>query len=787
MNVAPYKSSPGTPQFQGTQHIYQGGVSGYGGPVNNDPYYGPQQGKGPGDGLNPTKLMAQGMYNNSMGQPTQMVQPQGTPINHHTQLQALQQQLQQIPGTPQQQPQNMQPIQGFSNMLSQGQPNQQQIQQQQQQIFQQQEQQRQQLQQNLPQMAQPGMLQHASISVDPSIMNSTHWQHQVKLEKVSQASNSPHFYARSAASASRSPLEAANNNDPNGSQQGVTLIEITKATLSSVIVEEELTSGNNEHRRPIHAQSEIDEEEEDQKNRIRENNAQLWTGLDLSGQQLSFVSPRLFNLQFLRRLFLNGNMLTEVPKEILKLKSLRVLDLSSNLLKSVPGEMGMLFNLKYLYLFDNELENLPWEFGNLESLQFLGIEGNLHIDQKIITTLAKKGTRGLIIYLRDDAPHLEPPEARKWIPIGGDGEPEFSNSKSSTNIDLSQGGDSDFTLMSYNTLCQHYATAKMYKYTPSWALNWEYRRKKLTDEILGYKPQVICLQEVETKTYEDYWTPLMEKNGYKGVFHCKGRAKTMGEKNAKKVDGCATFFRTNNFKLVDRKLVDYSGVVMTEDKFKKTEDLFNRFANKDNVALILVLQHITTGSKVLVANTHLHWDPEYNDVKTMQVAVLLDELQKMVRKYSKSRDDLNKVPMVICGDFNSQTNSAVYELMSQGSSKNHDDMDGRDYGKFTSEGFSHPFHLSSAYDCLGELPFTNFTPTFTEVIDYVWYSTQPLTVRGLLGEEDRKYTQKVIGFPTGDCPSDHIPLIARFEIKKQLAAGKKIRVDFGSGGYSRKT
>ncbi|ODV83581.1 hypothetical protein CANARDRAFT_29809 [[Candida] arabinofermentans NRRL YB-2248] len=446
--------------------------------------------------------------------------------------------------------------------------------------------------------------------------------------------------------------------------------------------------------------------------------------------------------------------------------------------------------MKYLYLFDNDIRDIPYEFGNMYELEFLGLEGNLNMNKDIINVLSKKGTRGLIFHLRDDAPRPTPPQPRKWIKVGDDGEPilDINEIKPAIESDLSSIDSNSFTLMSYNTLCQHYATAKMYKYTPSWALNWDYRRDKLTEEILSYKTNIICLQEVETRTFEEYWVPLMESNGYKGVFHCKSRAKTMNEKMAKKVDGCATFYKTGLFELIDKRILEYGRVVMSQDKFKKTEDIFNRFMNKDNIASVMILQHIPSGNKIVLGNTHLHWDPEFNDVKTMQVAVLLDELQSMMNKYASNKDDLLKIPLIICGDFNSQKDSAVYQLFSQGVCKEHYDFTGRDYGKYTSEGFQHPFHLKSSYECINELPFTNFTPTFTELIDYVWYSTPTLSVKGLLGAMDSEYTKKFIGFPSPDCPSDHIPLISRFEFKKSSTGpSKKIKVDFRDVGFSRKT
>lgn len=656
---------------------------------------------------------------------------------------------------------------------------------------------------------------YKTIPVDQTTTNSVHWQHQTQLAEVSRQSNVSHFYARQAASSSRK--NQGQQQQPGQGQQpfenaGTTLIDVTKNLLTSVIKQQELASAQAALQAESAAKGSgagvstptlsnaviakktgaleadaVDEEEEDQRIRIKENNTQLWTGLDLSGQMMMTISDKLFRYSFLRRLYVNGNNIATIPKSIGTLKSLRVLDFSANKITTLPGELGMLFNLRYLYLFDNDIREIPDQFGNLVSLEFLGVEGNVNLDKDVISMIAKKGTRGLIIHLRDECIKIRPPEPRKWIAIGEDGEPMTKETEMQpvTEVDLHSKESNSFTLMSYNTLCQHYATPKMYKYTPSWALNWEYRREKLTQEISLYSTNIICLQEVETRTYEEYWVPFMLNKGYHGVFHSKSRAKTMNEKGAKRVDGCATFYQTGVFELIDKKVLEYGRLVISQDKFKKTDDIFNRFMNKDNIASVSILQHTASGKKLVVANTHLHWDPEYNDVKAMQVAVLLEELQGVLKKYASARDDVNKIPLIICGDFNSQTDSAVYQFISQGVSKNHYDLKDRDYGKYTSEGMSHPFHLRSAYDAVGELPFTNFTPTFTEVIDYVWYSTATLSVKGLLGETDRAYTDQVIGFPTPDCPSDHVSLVTRFEFKKQ-AGGKRVKADFGNSG-SRKT
>jgi mRNA deadenylase, exonuclease subunit and related nucleases len=48
--------------------------------------------------------------------------------------------------------------------------------------------------------------------------------------------------------------------------------------------------------------------------------------------------------------------------------------------------------------------------------------------------------------------------------------------------------------MCYNVLCDKYATRQMYGYCPSWALEWEYRKKGILDEIRHYAADIISLQ-----------------------------------------------------------------------------------------------------------------------------------------------------------------------------------------------------------------------------------------------------------------------------------------------------
>lgn len=45
---------------------------------------------------------------------------------------------------------------------------------------------------------------------------------------------------------------------------------------------------------------------------------------------------------------------------------------------------------------------------------------------------------------------------------------------------------------------------------PAWSLAWQYRKKNLLREILAYKADILCLQEVQSDAYTDFWSPELQ-------------------------------------------------------------------------------------------------------------------------------------------------------------------------------------------------------------------------------------------------------------------------------------
>lgn len=82
------------------------------------------------------------------------------------------------------------------------------------------------------------------------------------------------------------------------------------------------------------------------------------------------------------------------------------------------------------------------------------------------------------------------PSPRRLIPVNG------ADVIGHMEIDGRTPSSGTFTVLSYNILSDAYATSELYSYCPSWALSWPYRRQNLLREIVGYRADIVCLQEV---------------------------------------------------------------------------------------------------------------------------------------------------------------------------------------------------------------------------------------------------------------------------------------------------
>uniref|UniRef100_A0A5S6QWC9 poly(A)-specific ribonuclease n=1 Tax=Trichuris muris TaxID=70415 RepID=A0A5S6QWC9_TRIMR len=513
-----------------------------------------------------------------------------------------------------------------------------------------------------------------------------------------------------------------------------------------------------------------------------------WHELEIRGCVRN-LSPHLFTLQHLTALFLCDNELQHLPADISKLSSLRVLDASNNKLSSLPAELGDLSTLEQLYVNHNLIRVLPCELGKLYKLKTLGLLGNPLIPEISQIYRLPGGTVKLLQHLMCQlcATSSLPPE-RSWLPIQG----------------LGKEKGPTFTVMCYNVLCDKYASPILYSYCPLWALNWSYRRRAILQEMIGHKPDVISLQEVETEQFHLFFVPELRKHGYVGIFSPKSRAKTMAEEDRKHVDGCAMFWKKDRFELKVEHLIEFTQLAIANAE--GCQPMLNRVMTRDNIALVAVLQlqenfvstcladssspaAVQTQLKVpLIACTaHIHWNPEFCDVKLVQTMMLVRELDHLVDKIAQNHGMAPAdVPVILCGDLNSLPNSGVHEFLSKGRIR----ADHCDFKEFRNQSclrrmsaagkeskvYTHRLALESAYDA-NVMPFTNYTYYFKGVIDYVFATPKTLTRVGLLGPIDVAWFQqnKIVGCPHPSIPSDHIPLLVKYAFAPSILTQKASR------------
>lgn len=221
-------------------------------------------------------------------------------------------------------------------------------------------------------------------------------------------------------------------------------------------------------------------------------------------------------------------------------------------------------------------------------------------------------------------------------------------------VEAPQNGPTDkarqmhLRVMSYNILSQTLLrlNRSLYKKCDREALPWEYRWSNLRREITDIDADVLCLQEIEECHFEDDICPFLDGAGYQ----CQYKRRTGN--NATKPDGVLIAFKKANFRLVAERKVEY---------YRGENDL----VNQHNVGLIALLEpeSPSSGTQVdmlCVVNTHLLYSPKRGDVKLAQLATLFAEVHRVLCGFGG-----RKIPILLCGDFNSTCASLIYEFVTR--------------------------------------------------------------------------------------------------------------------------
>lgn len=287
-----------------------------------------------------------------------------------------------------------------------------------------------------------------------------------------------------------------------------------------------------------------------------------------------------------------------------------------------------------------------------------------------------------------------------------------------------------FTILQMNTLADGLCDSNSFPFSDPATLEWEYRKQHLVSILTEHPHDILCLQEVDK--FEEYYEKSLAAKGYQGIFKEKSDANYRPAR-----DGCALFYNSSRFEVVDKRLVELS-------------------PQHSQIAILVKLRFVEEGNNekkgVIIATTHLKAKVGFEELRLRQGHALLQRIQEFV----ESDDEAKDWPVVITGDFNDVPGSPVFQLFSEGAYLAKDEP---------SASVEHPFSLQSAYPFDIFTTYKNRGKVVKRCIDYIWFDADQLELSERLEIPSTDSMPHLL--PAAYYPSDHLALAAKFVWRKK--------------------
>ncbi|XP_060072172.1 2',5'-phosphodiesterase 12-like [Ylistrum balloti] len=323
-------------------------------------------------------------------------------------------------------------------------------------------------------------------------------------------------------------------------------------------------------------------------------------------------------------------------------------------------------------------------------------------------------------------------------------------------------------VMSYNILADFYADTDytrdiLYNYCAPYALKGDYRRPLIMKELYGYNCDIMCLQEVDRKGFNSYFSSALDLLGYTGISQWKGPNAPEGE---------AIFFRSSKFSLVaehsillSEQLKNNPAYTDIAEKISVDRDVTTLMEGHGAVLQAVVLKSTEDPSQVLcVANTHLYFRPDADAVRLLQCVLCIKHLEQLKATYKDQGVDL---AIIFCGDFNSRPVRGVHQYVTQGfvpgDLSDWNNPDKPEDAHLCGMTFSHSQTLISA---CGYPKYTNYVANFHEMLDYIFIDSNKFSVEKVIPPPDHEEVVLHTALPSVVFPSDHIAQICDIKWKQ---------------------
>ncbi|XP_066914284.1 2',5'-phosphodiesterase 12-like [Clytia hemisphaerica] len=317
----------------------------------------------------------------------------------------------------------------------------------------------------------------------------------------------------------------------------------------------------------------------------------------------------------------------------------------------------------------------------------------------------------------------------------------------------------ELRVVCYNVLADIFATSDyarntLFPYAPEYVLSLSYRKLLLIKELLGYNADLISLQECGMKLFNSYLNPVMNLNGYQGLYF--GKLGTMPE-------GEALFYRTDRYRHIKELSIPIREVLYLEcnieilSALSEVPELLEKFHKKTAVGQIHILEEIETKRQLCIFNTHLYYKRYYQHIRVMQIAVLMN--------YLSTKIDASKMSVIVNGDLNSLRNDDLLPYLSGTEIDSHSPLwhPIRETNPDFTLSLKSPILLQNASGCP---PYTSFVPHCMETLDYIFCDSD-FEVTALLPMPEPEEFEPYVGLPCIGSPSDHLALVLDLKWNKK--------------------
>lgn len=327
---------------------------------------------------------------------------------------------------------------------------------------------------------------------------------------------------------------------------------------------------------------------------------------------------------------------------------------------------------------------------------------------------------------------------------------------------------SEFTVATFNVTSQ----SNVQNFVNYTAAKWKRRVKNIIGFVEHYKPDIICLQEIDTNSelykrssfHKRVWSTenvdrfnaisqYLSKMGYIGHF----KPNTSKNEN-EMLQGVAIF--------VIKTRMEVLGVSNIELGPEIRSNLSTDLENVDQTAQILHLRLLN--KHILVCNTQLCLGIEMEHIRVLQVQSIMSYIQKHFGS------QLENTAIIMCGDFQSEPNSAVYDLIHDGKLSNRTKMQVDQSAQnvnfiMPSEELQSDILLKSCYDIvLGREPSTCFTNDNMYTFDFIMCS-RTIWPNAVLEQCDLEKIRRDAALQQNRTfASHHVPLLVKFQFCKYL-------------------